>query len=79
MTHEPAWLTALLEELAAHERFPETPTLAAPVLALLPEQKPRWRRRRVVATVAGATTLSVGAIVIVVLGLLRGRLIHGHA
>lgn len=75
MTNEPAWLTSLLDELEARERYPSTPSLAAQLLLDLPG--PRWSRRRI-AAVAGATTLSVGAVTLVTVGLLRGRHVRGH-
>ncbi len=79
MTNEPAWLTNLLEELADRERYPATPSLAADLLLTLPA--PRWRRRRT-AAVAGAATLSVATVTLLVLGILRGRVrphLPGHA
>ena len=78
MTNEPAWLTSLLDELEDRERYPATPSLAAQLLLAVPAQ--RWRRRR--TAVAGAATLSVATVALVVMGILRGRArghLPGHA
>lgn len=78
MTHEPDWLTKVLEELAEREVFPASPPFAARFLdTLVSPRESRWRRR---AAVAGAATVSLSAVTLVILRLVSGRwMARGHA
>jgi hypothetical protein len=71
MTHEPDWLVRVLEELAERETFPAAPPFTARLLDTLVSPRERhWGRR---AAVAGAATVSLSAVALLVLRLVSGR------
>jgi len=78
MTHEPDWLTKVLEELAEHEVFPATPPFANRVLdSLLARREASWPFR---VALVSAATLSLSAAALVALRIATGRwTARGHA